>query len=211
MKDPLELANRKRIFEAVRQNPGVHFRGLQRLVDMRAGVLSYHLVYLVDKGLLTMNKERDFTRYFPGGRLDREKQRMLSALRQEIPRGIILFLLANPGATHGQVLEGFTISGGTLSYHVKKLVAKGLVRVERTGRESHLTVIEPDKISDLLVVYRRSFLDKLVDEFIARYVGTEGPPAEARPDIESLAPTDAFDSSGSSRERQRTQGPGPRP
>lgn len=211
MKDPLELTNRKRIFEVVRQNPGVHFRGLQRLTKMPIGVLTYHLDYLADRGLLTVDKQESFTRYFPEGRISREKQRMLAMLRQEIPRGIILFLLMNPGATHGQVLENFTISGGTLSYHVKKLVSSGIISVERTGRESRLTVIEPDKISDLLIVYRRSFLDRLVDEFIARILGA-GKPIPARgTDARTEATNDASDSTDSSQDRQRTQGPGPRP
>ncbi|MBU0684441.1 MAG: helix-turn-helix domain-containing protein [Thermoplasmatota archaeon] len=207
MKDPLELGNRKRIFEAIRQNPGVHFRELQRLTSMPIGVLSYHLNYLVDRGLLTVDKQESFTRYFPGGQLGRDKQQMLAALRQEIPRGIILFLLMNPGATHGEVLRSFTISGGTLSYHIKKLVSRGLIRMDKAGRESRMTVIDPDKVSDLLIVYRRSFLDKLVDEFVASYIGAGGLPAQeagARTDSES---TGAPDSTGSSEDPPDQRGP----
>jgi DNA-binding transcriptional ArsR family regulator len=207
LKDPLELANRKRIFEAVRQNPGVHFRELQRLTNMTIGVLSYHLVYLADHQLLMVEKQESFTRYFPGEQMGRQKKQMLGALRQEIPRGIILFLLMNPGATHGEVLQNFTISAGTLSYHIKKLVGRGLIKVEKVGRESRMTVLEPEIVSDLLIVYRRSFFDKLVDEFVSRYIGAskrlpateEGPKAEA--------PTASSDSIGSSREEPNQQDP----
>jgi len=210
LKDPLELGNRKRIFEAVRQNPGVHFRELQRLISMPIGVLSYHLDYLAYRGLLTVDKQESFTRYFPGGQLGRDKQQMLGALRQEIPRGIILFLLMNPGATHGEVLQSFTISGGTLSYHIKKLVSKGLIEVNKAGRESRMTVIEPDKVSDLLIVYRRSFLDRLVDEFVASYVGAGSPPApKAEPKTDRVS-TSAPDSTGSSEDSRNQQGPDPR-
>jgi len=210
LKDPLELGNRKRIFEVVRQNPGVHFRELQRLTSMPIGVLSYHLDYLADRGLLAVDRQESFTRYFPGGQLGRDKQQMLAALRQEIPRGIILFLLMNPGATHGEVLRSFTISGGTLSYHIKKLVSRGLIRVDKAGRESRMTVIDPDKVSDLLIVYRRSFLDRLVDEFVASYVGAGGSPAQkagARTDGTS---TGAHDSTGSSEDPLDQQDSGPR-
>lgn len=207
MKDPLELANRKRIFEAVRQNPGVHFRELQRLTSMPIGVLSYHLNCLTDGGLLTVDKQESFTRYFPGGQFERDKQQMLAALRQEIPRGIILFLLMNPGATHGEVLQSFTISGGTLSYHIKKLVSRDLIKVDKAGRESRMTVIEPDKVSNLLIVYRRSFLDRLVDEFVARYVGAGSPPAlKAEPKTARVS-TSAPDSTGSSEDPRNRQGP----
>lgn len=210
MKNPLELANRKRIYEAVRQNPGVHFRELQRLTGMPIGVLSYHLDYLANRGLLTVDKRESFTRYFPGGQLGRDEQQMLGALRQEIPRGIILFLLMNPGATHGEVLESFTISGGTLSYHIKKLVSRGLIEVDKAGRESRMTVIEPDKVSDLLIVYRRSFLDRLVDEFVASYVSAGSPPArKADPGTDRVS-TSAPDSTDSSEDPLNQQGPDPR-
>jgi len=210
LKNPLELANRKRIYEAVRQNPGVHFRELQRLTGMPIGVLSYHLDYLANRGLLTVDKRESFTRYFPGGQLGRDEQQMLGALRQEIPRGIILFLLMNPGATHGEVLESFTISGGTLSYHIKKLVSRGLIKVDKAGRESRMTVIEPDKVSDLLIVYRRSFLDRLVDEFVASYVSAGSPPArKADPGTDRVS-TSAPDSTDSSEDPLNQQGPDPR-
>ncbi|MCU0859417.1 MAG: winged helix-turn-helix transcriptional regulator [Thermoplasmata archaeon] len=170
MQDPLELENRKRIFECIRGSPGLHFREIQRRTSLPIGVLEYHLNYLVDRSIISLDKRESFSRYYPGVQMGQDKQRILSSLRQEIPRGVILFLLSNPGSTHGDVLKNFTISGGTLSYHIKKLVSKGVVKLEKVGRESRLTVIDPDKVADLLIVYRRTFLDKLVDEFVARYV-----------------------------------------
>ncbi len=180
MQDPLELENRKRIFECVRNSPGLHFREIQRRTNLPIGVLEYHLNYLTTRGLLSLDKQESFSRYYPGGQLSLDKQRIISSLRQEIPRGIILFLLRNPGATHGEVLKNFMISGGTLSYHIKKLISKGVISVEKVGRESRLTVIDPDKVADLLIVYRRTFFDKLVDDFVSRYVGGEshGVPGE---------------------------------
>jgi len=176
--DPLQLENRKRIYECVRGNPGLHFREIQRRISMPIGVLDYHLNYLVQKGLVTVTKQEGFSRYYPGGQIGADKMRLLSCLRQEIPRGIILYLLKNPGSTHGQLLENFVISGGTLSYHIKKLVLRGAVKLEKKGRESSLTVIDPDIVTDLLIVYRRTFLDKLVDDFVAAYV--KAPESEPR-------------------------------
>ena len=129
---------------------------------------------------MTVDKAENFSRYFPGGQIDKDKQRILSALRQEIPRGIVLFLLMNPGTTHGELLVNFTISGGTLSYHTSKLSSMGVIKVDKIGRESKMTVIDPDKVADLLIVYRRTFLDKLVDDFVAAYVARKSPSEPAR-------------------------------
>lgn len=188
MQDPLELENRKKIFECIRGSPGLHFREIQRRTTLPIGVLEYHLNYLVNRSIVTLDKQENFSRYYPGGQLNSEKQRILSSLRQEIPRGIMLYLLRNPGATHGEVLTNFTISGGTLSYHIKKLVAKGVIRLEKVGRESRMTVLDPDKVSDLLIIYRRTFFDKLVDEFVARYVEHGPAVSESKADAEKLEP-----------------------
>jgi predicted transcriptional regulator len=151
---------------------------------MSIGVLEYHLGYMIKKSLLTMDKQESFSRYFTSGQVSAEKQKIMSALRQEIPRGMILYLLRHPGATHGELLTNFSISGGTLSYHIKKLVNRGVVRVEKSGRESRLSVIDPDKVVDLLIVYRRTFLDKLVDDFVAFYVERKGPATARQSDNE---------------------------
>lgn len=185
MQDPLELENRKRIYECIRTSPGIHFREVQRRTNLPIGVLEYHLNYLVTRNILSLDKQESFSRYFPSGQVSADKQRILSALRQEIPRGIILYLMRHPGATHGEVLSNFSISGGTLSYHLKKLVTKGVVKLDKVGRESKLTVIDPDKVADLLIVYRRTFLDKLVDDFVALYVENSG---RTTPSEQALGP-----------------------
>ncbi|MCU0852711.1 MAG: winged helix-turn-helix transcriptional regulator [Thermoplasmata archaeon] len=171
----------------MRTNPGVHFREIQRRTNLSIGVLEYHLNNLVQRGLLTVDKAESFSRYFPGGQIDKGKQRILSALRQEIPRGMMLFLLRKPGATHGELLANFTISGGTLSYHINKLSSMGVIKVEKVGRESRMTVIDPDKVADLLIVYRRTFLDKLVDDFVAAYVAKRAPGERVRDAEEDAA------------------------
>ena len=179
--DPLELESRKRIYECVRNSPGIHFREIQRRTNLPIGVLEYNLNCLVNRSLLSVDKQESFSRYFPCGQLNAEKQRIMAALRQEIPRGIMLYLMRHPGASHGEVLSNFTISGGTLSYHIKKLVARGVLKLEKVGRESRMTVIDPDKVADLLIIYRRTFLDKLVDDFVAMYVESSGRPAAREP------------------------------
>jgi sugar-specific transcriptional regulator TrmB len=46
------------------------------------------------------------------------------------------------------------------------LIDKGLVGKRREGRRSIYWVIEPDRVVRLLVTYRPSFLDRMVDRFL---------------------------------------------
>jgi hypothetical protein len=63
-----------------------------------------------------------------------------------------------------------------------------VIRLEKVGRESRMTVLDPDKVSDLLIIYRRTFFDKLVDEFVARYVEHGPAVSESEADAEKPEP-----------------------
>ncbi|MBM4248912.1 MAG: transcriptional regulator [Euryarchaeota archaeon] len=166
----LDLECRKRIFEFVSAHPGVHFRELQRQLDLPVGALDYHLKYLERHEVLVSRAEGHYTRYYARDRFDPASKAVLSFLRQDLPRGIILFLLQNPKSAHGAILENFTVTGATLSYHLKRLCGEGVLSVARDGRESTYEVVDPDKVADLLITYRRSFLDELVESFVAAWV-----------------------------------------
>jgi predicted transcriptional regulator len=168
--DPLELEWRRRIFDRITQNPGTHFRELQRLLDVPVGMLDYHLKYLEKRGLVASKSEEHYTRYYAESAFDPASKEILSFLRQELPRGIILYIMMHPGCTHGQVLGSIDVTGATLSYHVKRMVTAGVVKAEKSGRETMLGVNEPEKVADLLITHRRSFLDKLVDGFVSAWL-----------------------------------------
>ncbi len=167
----LELQCRKRIFEYLTINPGVHFRELQRALKMPVGALDYHLKYLVKREILIAREEGHYTRYYPRDRFDPASKAILSFLRQDLPRGILLFLLRRQGSTHGEILGSFAVTGATLSYHLKRMVAAGIVASRKEGRETRFEVLDPEKVADLLITYRRSFLDELVESFAAAWTG----------------------------------------
>ncbi|HDD60357.1 transcriptional regulator [Thermoplasmatales archaeon ex4484_36] len=175
MKDPLELQVRRRIYEEVVMNPGLHYRELQRRLGLPSGQLDYHLRFLKKQEVITSRREGGYIRYYPVQGLKESEKRALAFLRQEIPRAIIIHILMNPGSTHGDILSGVRISGATLSYHLKRMVSRGIVKEEVRGREKHYTIADPDEIAALLVTYRRSFLDSLVDSFVRTLTGGGAP------------------------------------
>ena len=68
---------------------------------------------------------------------------------------------------------GFT--GPTLSFHLNKLRKAEIVREEPDGRTKRLYVVEPERVANVLVTYRRSFLDSAVDRFAESWLAL-GPP-----------------------------------
>lgn len=163
--EALELDTRRRIYQHLLKVPGEHMREIGRALDIPMGTLEYHLHYLVKAGLIHTREDPRYTRYFPTGEIGRREKDLLSILRQEVPRRIAAFLLLNPGANHGEIHTQFPLSASTLSFHLKKLTSAGIATLEKVGRENRYTIAEPDLVAKVLVTYRASFLDDVVDRF----------------------------------------------
>ncbi|RTZ59296.1 MAG: hypothetical protein DSZ32_05500 [Gammaproteobacteria bacterium] len=99
--------------------------------------------------------------------VDAQDKKYLAMLRQEIPRLIVLHLLMHPDSSHGELRPHFMISPSTLSYHLKKLVDAGIL-VKESGK---YRVKDEDRVAKVLITYRQTFMDAMVDAFIRFWEG----------------------------------------
>ena len=161
----LELEARKIIYDFVVSSPGTHLREIQRQIDLPLGTVEYHLKYLVDREMLVEKADGNYSRYYPVGIYGSVDKKLLSLLRQEVPRRIVMKLLLNPGINFKVLSEGFPVSASTLSYHLSKLVNGDVVRKVKKGRESLYHVNNQEDVAKVLLTHRKSFLDGLVESF----------------------------------------------
>lgn len=148
-------------------------REIGRDLAIPMGTLEYHLHYLTKAGLLNTRADARYTRYFPAGELSRHEKDVLAVLRQKVPRQLAAYMLLTPGVSHGKLLENFTLSPSTLSFHLKKLVTTQIVRVEKVGRENLYTVNDAELVAKVLIQHQESFFDDVIDRFAAVWTGLE--------------------------------------
>lgn len=165
LEDALALDVRKKIYNALKRSPGLHFRELQRRTKLATGSLQYHLDYLQKRHLLKQEKDLKFTRFYLV-RDSFEGQKEMNVLRQESLRKIVLLLLEKKRANNNQISRWIEVSPSTASWHLSKLVEKGIIDKSKKGRKTVYTLIDPQKAAEILVKYRRSFLDDMVDNFV---------------------------------------------
>ncbi|MEW6295852.1 MAG: winged helix-turn-helix transcriptional regulator [Candidatus Diapherotrites archaeon] len=166
LEQSLQLETRKKLYEAIEENPGLHFRELQRRVNLATGSLQYHLEFLQKKHLVRIEKQGKFNRYYTvRGRQFGEDSKLMSILRQESMRKIIVFLLQKKGANNSKIAENISLSPSTTSSHLKKLIELNLIQKKKKGKEKVYYITEPDKIALMLVEYKKSFLDEMVEGF----------------------------------------------
>ena len=168
--EALALDVRNKIYKAIGKNPGLHFRELQRRTKVATGSLQYHLEFLQKRHLIRTDKQGKFVRYYSvRGKQLGEDQKIMNLLRQESLRKILLFLLSKKRANNEKIAAVVALSPSTVSWHMLKLVEAGVVERRRVGRKTFFYIVEPERTVDLLRTYKRSFLDEMVDGFVAMW------------------------------------------
>ena len=165
MTEGLELESRRRIYEFLLANPGVHLRRIGQALGMSTGMLSYHLMYLEREGMLKSEADGHRKRYFIARAFMEAQRRILGVLRQGVPRKIVVEILFYGERTFSQLREATGVSKSTLSYHLQKMMARDLLLRHRKERESVFAIKDMDEVTRLLVANRQSFHDDAVDRF----------------------------------------------
>lgn len=165
LEQALKLEVRKKIYNTIKRNPGLHFRELQRRVGIATGAMQYHLDYLMKKHLIKTEREIKFLRYYLV-RQTFEETDLMSLLRQESIRKIIVFLMQRRFANNTNISQVVGLSPSTTSWHLEKLVENGVVEKSRRGRKTYFKIVDKERIANLLVSYRRSFMDEVVNNFV---------------------------------------------
>ena len=163
----LELDVRRRIYNCIVESPGLHFREIQRRTALATGSIDYHLHQLYKNGLIKLEKDKNYTRYYPLTKnWSDEEKKILSLLRNTKMRHIIVFLVSKKKSTPLKIAEETGISLSTLSWYLKQLQENEIITHTKRGRFRFYRVNDPKKMAEYMVTYRTSFLDTFVDRFI---------------------------------------------
>ncbi len=160
------MNSRRRIFEQVSKNPGTYLREMEAALGVSVGDLQYHLGQLEKGGLIYAHDDGKRKGYFVANEVPFFDRQAISIIRMRTPRRIIIFLLMNPDATFHQILKEFRFTKGALSFHLKRLTGSGMVTRGKRERESTYRVAEPERSRNLLVTYRASIADDVLDNLV---------------------------------------------
>lgn len=128
---PLDHEGRRRLAEAVRADPGVHLSAVSDGVDLPLSTARYHLRILEHEGLVRGVKLRGKRRYFPP---DVEAEALVVSLADEATANVLRSLVDAGSASVSELAERLDRDPSTVSHHLDRLAAEGLVDRERAGR-----------------------------------------------------------------------------
>lgn len=166
MEKALKLGTRQRLFKLILECPGIHFRDIQRRTESATGNLTYHLDKLVKVGLLEVCRDGGYLRYYARKETSVEEKEILELARRKTPRYILLLLLQNEINTNEQLSRILNLTPSTVSWHITKLLETNILYVRAEGRKVFYSVNSPELVSRILIKYKESYMDKLVDRFV---------------------------------------------
>jgi predicted transcriptional regulator len=152
----LELDSRRRIFDAVCKYPGMHLREIGREVKLSPNLVDYHLLYLEKREFVYSLQDGQYKCYFPneaigadGSTFSAPDKRIVSLLRQRIPFRITLLILKNGTMAHREIVHSIRKSPSTVSHHLEKLVAAGVI--SKSGNSSEYSISDSSRIERILL------------------------------------------------------------
>jgi predicted transcriptional regulator len=152
------------ILKFISHNPGIRYRELARKTGYANGVLTYHLNMLEQIGYINKFRHNNITRYYPLN-IPSQDLKIISHLRVHSEKVIILFILDHDFCTFNEIVEYSRKAPSTISWHLKRLCADGIVSVH-SGEYNLYRITDKRLVNLMLDKYMESFTDKIVNNFV---------------------------------------------
>jgi predicted transcriptional regulator len=147
--------------------PGIRYRELLKRSGFSNDVLVYHLTVLERAGVIRVERkqERNITRYYLDNISEMEST-MLSYLRHQPLREIILFILEKPQCSFSDIVNYTGKAISTISLHLAYLKQEGIVYARRTGQVFLYSLANPELVANVALKYKMRLIDKSTNNFI---------------------------------------------
>ncbi len=156
---------RERIHEYIATNPGEHFSGLARALNLAPGQVQYHIKKLRCQDRVIKEHLYGRTHYYTPG-YDAWERGAIALLRRETARDVLIYLLDEGPSKPTTVADALDIARSTLEWHLDHLVAQELItKCRDTQNRVTLAVSHPQKTAHLLDEITPSLSDQMLDRF----------------------------------------------
>jgi predicted transcriptional regulator len=155
------------LLDHISNEPGIRYRELLKLSGFSNGVLFYHLTGLEEAGLLRVERKhaKKTTRYYPND-ISEIESAILSCLRHQPLREIILFILENRQCNFSDIVNHTGKAISTVSSHLSQLKQEEIISIRRSGRGFLYSLTNPELVGNVASKYKMRVIDKSINNFI---------------------------------------------
>ena len=159
------MASREEIIiETIKKNPGIRFTEVMENVGLKNGVLSHYIRKLENSGSIHVDRSPRVARFY-GSDLNQEEQKLVTKLRQETPKRILIALLNHNELSFKQITATIKKSPATVSFYLSTLVQDEIVFIRRSDKKSYYFIAKPERILVLIDEYHPDIVQKTSENF----------------------------------------------
>ncbi|MBU4077552.1 MAG: winged helix-turn-helix transcriptional regulator [Euryarchaeota archaeon] len=130
----LENTNRNKLYAFIKSCPGSYFSEIIKAMGLNRGTVEYHLGMMKAEDMIVFCKTNGKKRYFLNhSTYKKEEQIVISALKNDVHKKIILEIFNNQSINHKTLAEKIGVCAPTITQHIKHLKEKGIVKVDING------------------------------------------------------------------------------
>lgn len=131
----LDQGVRSKIYDHIKENPGVHYSAIADETGINRGTLRYHLKMLQMHDNVCVFHGTGYARYFENNmKFNEYNQKVLHHLRNGTSKKILEELVENPDVSRKDIADAVGVSGPSVSWYMKHLCEDGIMSISREGR-----------------------------------------------------------------------------
>lgn len=126
-------STRVEIYDFIKANPGVQFRGICNQLGLSIGLAQFHLGVLKKAGLISFIRDGRYKRFFEIKKFSQKEMEIISLLRHDTARSILKTMLDGKKISHGELSCQLSITSQGLTWQMNRLKKSGVVQKSKEG------------------------------------------------------------------------------
>jgi len=129
----LNNATRVAIYDFIKANPGVQFRGICTQLGISIGLAEFHLGVLKKAGLISFFRDGRYKRFFASKKFSQKQMKLISLLRHDTTRSIIKTMLEGKQASHSELSCHLAITSQGVTWQMNRLKKDDIIQESKDG------------------------------------------------------------------------------
>jgi predicted transcriptional regulator len=126
-------STRVEIYDFIKANPGVQFRGICYELGLSIGLAEFHLGVLKKAGLISFFRDGRYKRFFESRKFSQKEIEIISLLRHHTTRSILKTVLEGKKISHSELACQLSITSQGLTWQMNRLKKDGVVQERKEG------------------------------------------------------------------------------
>ena len=126
-------STRVEIYDFIKANPGVQFRGICNQLGLSIGLAEFHLGVLRKAGLISFIRDGRYKRFFESKKFSNKEMEIISLLRHDTARSILKTMLEGKKISHSELACQLSITSQGLTWQMNRLKKDGVVQESKDG------------------------------------------------------------------------------